>query len=412
MMKPPAILTRGLAIALLTALAAAAAPAGWTGRDEYDLVLKIRVEASPQKQLEMLNQWKKQYPQSELRQARQELYLATYQAAGDIVHMFETASEMLAEQPSNLVGVYWCSLLTPELKDTRPETLDVGYKAASQLEAGLDAYFAPSQKPEGMADADWGTRKSAAGLLARRAIGWVEWQRGNVPVAEGTFTSYLQQDPNSAEIASWLGFVLAYENKPVPAAWQLFRAASLHGEGALPEVWRRQVEDLAGRVYAAYHGGADGADKLQAAAAASAFPPAGFQVDSAETVRQRVAEELLNRADPELAAWLRIYRQLSGPDGEKYFAETLKSSPLPKLRGTVIRCDPAGKPGTISLGLSSAGTEEVVLKVSVPFAQPAEPGTQIHFQGTAGGFVKEPFSLTVLAGQEDIDGWPGAKTGK
>jgi hypothetical protein len=53
-----------------------------------------------------------------------------------------------------------------------------------------------------------------------------------------------------------------------------------------------------------------------------------------------------------------------------------------------------------------------VLKVSVPFAQPAEPGTQIHFQGTAGGFVKEPFSLTVLAGQEDIDGWPGAKTGK
>jgi len=67
-------------------------------------------------------------------------------------------------------------------------------------------------------------------------------------------------------------------------------------------------------------------------------------VESAETIRQRNAEVALNQADPELAAWLRMYRQLSGPDGEKYFLETLKPSPLPKLRGTVIRCDPAGNP--------------------------------------------------------------------
>ncbi|HMD71250.1 MAG TPA: hypothetical protein VKF41_07895 [Bryobacteraceae bacterium] len=412
MRKPSAILNHGLAIALLTALAAAAAPPAWTNREEYDLVLKIRVEASPQKQLELLNQWKKQYPQSEMRQTRRELFLSAYQASGDIVHMFETSREMLTEQPSNLVGVYWCALLAPEMKDTRPETLDVGYKAARQLQAGLDTYFAPGRKPEGMTDADWATRKSAAGLLARRAIGWVEWQRADLPAAEKTFTAYLQQDPNNAEIASWLGFVLASQNKPIPAAWQLFRVSSMHGEGALPEVWRHQVEDLAGRLYAAYHGGADGADKLKAAAAASPFPPAGFQVDSAEVVRQRNAEEALNQADPELAAWLRIYRQLSAPDGEKYFLDSLKPARIPKLRGTVIRCEPAGKPDTISLGLSSAATEEVVLKVSVPFAHAAEPGTQIHFHGAADAFVRDPFRLTVIAGQEDIDGWPDSGTAK
>jgi hypothetical protein len=408
MMKPPAILTGGLAIALLTALAAAAAPPGWTNRAEYDLVLKIRAEASPQKRIELLNQWKKEYPQSEMRQARRELFLGAYQASGDIVHMFETASEMLAEQPDNFVGVYWCTLLTPEMKDGQPATLDVGGKAARQLRAGLDGYFAPGQKPQGMADADWGKRKTAAGLLAQRAMGWVEWQRGDLPAAGGAFTGYLQQDPGSAEIASWLGFVLASQNQPIPAAWQFFRASSRHGEGALPEVRSRQVEDLAGRLYAAYHGSADGADKLRAAAAASPFPPAGFQVESAAMVRQRMAEEALRQADPELAAWLRIHGQLSGPDGEKYFAETLKPSPLPKLRGTVIRCDPPDKPDRIWLGLSSAGTEEVVLKVSVPFSYAAEPGTQIRFQGTADSFVKEPFSLTVLAGPQDIDGWPAA----
>ncbi len=175
--------------------------AGWTDRNEYDLVLKIRVEASPQKQLELLNQWKQKYPHSEMRQVRRELFLAAYQASGDVVHMFETAREMLGEQSNNFVGVYWSALLIPEIKDSKPETLDVGEKAARQLQAGLDTYFAPSQKPEGVADADWQKQKSAAGLLALRAIGWVAWQRGDFAAAENSFTAYLNQEPKSAR--SW-----------------------------------------------------------------------------------------------------------------------------------------------------------------------------------------------------------------
>ncbi len=404
----PATLTRGLAIALLAALAAAAAPPAWSSREEYDLVLQIRAEVSPQKQLALLNQWKQQYPKSEMRQARRELFLAAYQASGDTVHMFDVSSEMLSEQPDNFVGVYWCTLLAPQMKDPKPATLAAGEKAARQLAAGLDGYFEPIRLPESVSDADWAARKSAAALLSRRAIGWVEWQRGDLPAAQASFTTYLQQAPRSAEIASWLGFVLANQNQPIPAAWQLYRAASWRGEGALPEVWRRQLEDLAGRLYASYHGSDDGAGKLQAAAAATPFPPAGFEVESADMVRQRLAEEALNQADPELAAWLRIYRQLSAPEGEKYFQETLKPSPLPKLRGTVIRCTPPGKPDTISLGLSSAAAEEVVLKLRTPFPIAAPTGTQIQFQGTADSFTREPFLFTVLAGPEDIAGWPGS----
>jgi len=407
MIKPVAVFSLGLAACLL-ALPGSAWGRAWADRNEYDLVLKVRVEASPEKQLELLNQWKKQYPESEMRQQRRELFLAAYQATGDASHMFETAAEMLAERPDSFVGVYWCTVLAPELKNVKPETLELGDKAARRLAAGLEAYFAPSQKPDDVANADWEKQKSAAGLLARRAIGWVEWQRQDFPAAEKTFTEYLQQDPASAEIASWLGFVLAYEKKQIPAAWQLARAASMRGQGALPEVWRRQVEELADRLYAAYHGGTDGAEALKTAAAASAFPPDAFQVESADTVRQRHAEEALIQADPELGAWLRIFKQLSGPDGEKYFLETLKPSPLPKLRGTVVRCNPLGKPDEISLGLSSSAVEEVVLKVSAPFNHPAEPGTQIHFQGTADTFVKEPFRLKVLVSQDSIEGWPQA----
>jgi hypothetical protein len=402
-------LRRCLAVALLPVLAASAwAMAGWTDRNEYDLVLKIRVEASPQKQLELLNQWKQKYPQSEMRQVRRELFLAAYQASGDVVHMFETAREMLGEEPNNFVGVYWSALLLPEIKDNKPETLDVGEKAARQLQAGLDTYFAPSQKPEGVADADWQKQKSAAGLLALRAIGWVAWQRGDFAAAESSFTAYLNQEPKSAELASWLGYVLAYQNKAIPAAWQLARASSMHDEGALPEVWRRQVDELVDRLYTTYHGDSDGLDKLKTASAASPFPPADFQVESADAIKQRKAEEALTQADPELAAWLRIFKQLSGPDAEKYFLESMKPSPLPMLRGTVIRCTPAGKPSEVLLGLTSATAEEVVLKVSAPFANSAEPGTQIHFQGTADTFTKDPFRLTVLADRANVTGWPEA----
>lgn len=394
---------------MAVAFTAAAAPANWTDRKEYDLVLKIRVESSPEKQLELLKQWEQQYPKSEMRQARRELFLAAYQAQGDTARMFETAKEMFSDQPENLVGVYWCTLLTPEIRDPKPEALRVGSRAAAQLLSKLDVYFAPERKPQTMADADWQKRKADAGMLANRAIGYVQWKTGDNAGAMKTFTAYLQTDSKNAEIMSWLGLALAADFQPIPAAWQLARAASIHEEGALPEVWRRQMDEMADKLYASYHGDSEGLDKLKSAAAAAPFPPADFKVESAEAAKQRKAEEELNRADPELAAWLRISKQLTGADSDKYFAEELKPNPLPKLRGTVIRCTPERKPSEVILSLSGGGAEEVTLKLSAPLPRPAEPGTAIEFEGQADSFVKEPFRLTVLANAEQISGWPEGK---
>lgn len=396
-------------LALTLASAAAAAPANWTDRKEYDLVLKIRVESSPEKQLELLKEWERQYPKSSMRQARRELFFAAYQAQGDSARMFETAKDMASDQPENLVGVYWCTLLTPELKNPAPDALKAGGLAAAQLLSKLDVYFAADRKPQGMADADWQKRKADAELLANRAIGFVQWKSGDNAGAVKTFSAYLQKDPKSAEIMSWLGLTLAGDFQPIPAAWQLARAASIHEDGALAEVWRRQIDELADRLYTAYHGDSDGLDKLKSAAAAAPFPPLDFKVESAEAVKQRKAEEELNRLDPELAAWLRIYKRLTAPDGDQYFAEELKPNPLPKLRGTVIRCAPDRKPTEVTLGLSGRGAEEVTLTLSAPLPRAADAGTVIEFQGQVDSFVKDPFRLTVLATPEQIIGWPDAK---
>jgi len=411
MRKHLGIIARLAALAAVSTLAAnAASMAGWTDRKEYDLVLKIRVESSPQKQLDLLNQWKQQYPKSDMRQVRRELFLSAYQALNDVVHMFETAQEMIEDQPANLVGVYWCTLLTPEMKDAKPETLAIGDKASHQLLSGLDAYFAPNQKPESVSDEDWQKQRTAAELLANRTMGYVQWKTGDSAGAEKTFRAYLEKDPKSAEVMSWLGYVLAAESQPVAAAWQLTRAAASRDDEALPEIWRRQVDDMADRLYTGYHGDSEGLDKFKTAAAANAFPPADFQVESAEAVKQRKADEELSRLDPELAAWMRIFKRLTAVDGEKYFLEELKPNPLPKLRGAVIKCSPALRPNEVVLGLTSASAEEVTLRVSTPLPHAAEPGTTIEFQGTADTFIKDPFKLTVLVDKENITGWPEAGT--
>lgn len=404
----------GLALALFMALEgawpAAAATTGWTDRKEYDLVLKIRIESSPEKQLELLRQWEQQYPKSEMRQARRELFLAAYQAQGDTAHMFESAKEMFADRPDDLVGVYWCALLTPQIKDPKPEALSLGRMAANQLLSKLDIYFAPDSKPKDIPDADWQKRKDEAGLLANRAIGYVQWKTGDNRGAVKTLTAYLQKDPKSAEATAWLGLALAADFQPIPAAWQLARAASIHEEGALPEVWRRQMDEMATRLYVSYHGVNDeGLEKLRQGAAADPFPPPDFKVESKEVLEQRKADEALNRLDPMLAAWLRIQRRLVGPDGEKYFAEELKPNPLPKLRGTVIRCTPEKKPTEVVLALSGGTAEEVTLKVSQPFERAAAAGTSIEFQGMADSFTKEPLQLTVVATPDQISGWPTGK---
>jgi len=92
-MKSTRFLCGVLAGAAIFAMAmpAAAAPAKFTDRNEYDLVLTIRAEAATQKRLVLLDQWKAKYPKTELLQVRQELYFSAYQSLGDNVHMLSVA---------------------------------------------------------------------------------------------------------------------------------------------------------------------------------------------------------------------------------------------------------------------------------------------------------------------------------
>ena len=400
-------------IALPPKPAAGAAAAKWTDRSEYDLVLTIRAEAEPHKRLALLDQWKAKYPKTELQQVRQELFLSAWQSLGDSPRMLAVAREMISGAADNLVGVYWCTLLVPESKEVSPDLLDAGEKAARQLLAGLDTYFAPAVKPEGTPPEVWPKRRSEAELLAHRALGWIKWQRADYPAAETEFNTCLKQDPNRAEISAWLGAVLVLDKRSadqVPALWHLARAASYRGGGALPDAQRRQLGPLLERLYTAYHGETTGLDQLRIASVAATFPPAGFDIESASAALVRKQDEELTRTNPQLASWLRTRRRLEAPDGEAYFAASMRTTALPmRLKGTLLRATPAGKPAELVLGVGDAAAEEVILKLDTPFSHGAENGTVLEFEGTFEAFTKAPYTLTIMASREKIDGWPAKR---
>jgi tetratricopeptide (TPR) repeat protein len=386
-----------LAIPLLAAMCASAA--NWTDRKEYDLVLNIRAESSPQKRLELLDRWKSAYPKSALAQDRMELYLAAYQALGDGPNMLHTAGELLSAQPDSLVGAYWFALLLPEQKAPAPELLALGEKAGNLLLAGP---------------------KSQAGveMTARRALGWVHWQRSEYGPAEEEFRQCLQLDPASAGISAWLGTVLALQQQPekrAPALWQLARASAYRDAGGLPDGQRLQIGAVLERLYTSYHGDASGLDRLRSATAAAPFPPTGFDIESAASAALRKHDEELSRLDPQMAAWIRVREKLQSPDGDKYFSESLHGNPLPALQGTLINADPPDQPQELTIGILDPAKPEIVIRLDSAFPNAADLGTVLQFEGTADSYAKDPFLLTVVSDRSTISGWPAppkARKGK
>ena len=398
------ILSAAIAAGVLAPLASAVAQ--WADRGEYDLVLMIRSEGSPQKRLDLIDTWRKQYPKSQLAESRRELALTTYQSMRDWPHMLAVAREINTAEPSNPVGLYWCASLIPGSSGVSPETITLAETAARALLSGGSAMFAPDKKPAGTTEAEWRASRAASAVVARRALGWAAWQKKDLTEAASEFTAALKEDPKNAEMSAWLGIVLSLQkDKPAQAIWSVLRAGALRDEGALPDDQRLQVAQTAERAYVAWHGSADGLDAVRQKSLESALPPADFTIETASSVALRNLEEQTRATNPQLADWFHTRRMLEDPGGGQFF-KTLQSQPLPKLKGIVIRCSPETRPEQVTLGIRDGSTEEVLLKFASPMRFAADPGTEIEFTGNAESFHAAPFQLVVTTDAKNVEGWP------
>jgi len=383
----------------------------WTDRGEYDLVLAVRAEALPTRQIELIQNWKQKYPQTDLGRVRAELELSAYAALNDIPKILALAQQMVTAGSSDFPGLYWLTVLAPAAQGADPAFLTLAEQAARKLPEAADQSFGPGKLAPGLPEADWQKQRVQIDVLSHRALGWIAWQRGAFDVAEQEFRICLEKNPQVPETSSWLGAVLVLQNTPekrVESIWHLARASAFDGENSLSSAQRRDVRAMLERVYRFHHGELDGLDQIAGQAAASVMPPAQFRIETAQELQQRKQDELLAQTNPELLTWLRVRRQLEGPDAAKNF-EVLKSVPLGKLRGLVVRQTPATKPTEIVLALQDPMVEEMIIKLDTALTGKADAGTVLEFEGAmVESWNAQPFLMTVRMEKDKLTNWPGS----
>ncbi len=400
---------RSILLILLAFQAQSTSAQSWADRGEYDLALEVRAQPDPATRLALLDQWKQKYPTSALSQSRAELYLSAYQTLGDPVRMLVVAREMVATSPDNYVGLYWVTVLSTSSATPTQAALNEGESSAKRLLAATERFFtSPAMTETGLAAEAASRERKRVQALAHRTLGWAAWKRENFEAAESELQSSLQLDPQAAEVSAWLGTILALQQLPArqpPAIWHLARAAYLDGDGALPSVQRRDVRALLEAVYTAYHGSDEGLDQVGAASRSGILPAPDFKVETAAEVAERRKEEEILRANPDLQPWFQIRKRLLASSAETQ-QQILSEITLPRLKGTLIRCNTPVKPTEIVVGIVDPAVEEVLLKVGDGLARCADPGTVLEFDGGPASFARDPFLLTVLATLESVQGWP------
>jgi hypothetical protein len=380
----------------------------WKDRAEYDLVQEINKTTDPAKKLALLNSWKEKYPNTEFKIPRMQMYVIQYQQLGQGDNMIQAAKDLVAADPKNLLGLYWINVLTISLGKTTPEALAEGEKAANSMLSNLNDMFAADKKPANVSEADWKKQRADSEALAHKTLGWVAMSRNNHELAETEFVKSLQLKPNDAQVSFWLGSSVLAQKKPekqAPALFHFARAVSVPGQppDALPEADRKKIMAYLEKIYTTYHGSKDGLTDLLALAKTNALPPADLKIEDANTIAARKQKEFIEN-NPQLALWMNLKQQVINEEG--YFDSTVKGAAVPKLKGKVVSQKPATRPTAVVVAIEKPDTPEVTLKFETPLPGPAEPGTEIQWQGVPSEFTKEPFMMTFDVERDKLEGWP------
>lgn len=384
----------------------------WKDRTEYDLFMAASSGKDPAANIAKLDEWKKQYPDTQFLAQRQGLYLSNYAAQGKLQDTVTTAKDILTTDPNSFTALYYIALYTPALAPAGggtvpPDVLDQGDKAAQGMLANLD-----KQKPATMADSQWETTKKPIAAVAHTTLGWDAMQRKEWEKAENEYKQSLALNPANGDVAYWLGISEAAEKKPekIPEALFYFaRAAAYDGQGASSTAIRQAASQYLDKAYAAYHGSAEGLDQLKTQAKNTPAPPADFKIVSIVDQQAAAAEKenQLIKEHPELALYKNLKDTLTGPDGASYFNDKMKGSLVPGIKGKVISLEPATNPKTVVLGVLDPNVPDTTLKFDTALPGKVEPGTELTFDGEAVSYTASPFMIVFKGEKDKLKGWTG-----
>ncbi len=381
----------------------------WKDQAEYDLYVSITKATAPDQQLQLLNQWKEKYPESEYKLERAQTYLIIYQKKNDPAGLYTSCKDLLSLDPKSFQALYFITLLTVSMNKNDAEGLDAGTKAANGLIGILDTTYDAGKKPAATSDAQWKQQRNDIEVQAIKTLGWVEWQKKNYTGAEQQFVKALGINPGNAEMSYFLGTVIALQKDPkrqAEAMWHFARAGNLDGAGALDAARKTQVGKYFERVYTSFAGD----DKKEmgeviSRATANVMPPADFKIKSKEEKMAENAEKFKSE-NPMLYQYMEIKKALLDAAGGAAYWDSLKDAELPTFKGKLVSTKPETNPKELVLAVESADQPEVTIVLEKPLRGKADPGTEIEFTGVAKEYTKDPYGLKLEVENEKLKGWP------
>ncbi len=395
-----------------------AAPAtpqkNWKDRAEYDLYDSITKDTNAKTRLDKIEQWAKQYPQTDWKTERQTLMVTTHAELNQPKETTEAAKTLLADDPKNITALYYAMYFMQPLynQSQNVDALETGEKASNTILANIDT------PPPGVPADKWATTRPSLELLAHVNLGFVGMVKKNWDAAEAEFAKTLQLSPNNGQVDYWMGFVIYSPKKAerYPTAIFYFeRAGTYEGQGAAPPALRQQSLEFAKRLYKNYHGSEEGLNDVAALAKSSPTAPADMDKKLQSIVEIEKAkfanEEEWRKAHPQEALWKDVKASLTGAEGATYFSTNMKDTQVPTLKAKVVSLEPPAKPKTVLVavqdGSSNTETADATLKFEAALPGKVEPGTELTFEGVPESYTASPLMVVFNVDKDKLHGWTG-----
>jgi hypothetical protein len=380
---------------------------------EQTEAIAANTEKDPKAQLEKLDLWKHDYPETEYAVDRLGLYFLAYGTLKDYHNQVMTAQELRKTLADNLQLLRTIFGDVPLIKPPSAEDLAAMTDAANFVINHPDDVFSAKNKPAGQSDADWNNLKPTMVAYAKDQLDWVAEQQAEAQNSDEPVVNRLKQDPTRVKLNVWLGKKILAQAKDHPekqadAIFHYARAASYTGPGCLDPKDRAGMKTFVDKAYKTYHGSADGEDKLLATAANQPLPD-GYVIESTVDVAKKgaAADEAKRQANPMLAQWNDLKTILTGDGGQAKFDSDIKDSALPKFSGKIVSMTPATRPKTVVLAVEKDGVADCTLTFETALAGKMEAGETLTFEGIAKSFTKDPYMLTMTVEKDKLEGWTG-----
>ena len=374
-------------------------------------------EKDPKAQLEKLDLWKHDYPETEYDVDRLTLYYTAYGALKQYHDQLLAGEEIRKKLPDKLMALRSVLVAFGQIQSPSSEDRAIAESAADYIVEHPDTVFAPDQaKLAGMTDEQWKALKPQMLVYANGQIDKIAEDQGPDAVL-----ALLKKDPSRVQLNGWLGqrYVGEGSKDPTKIVLALFhyaRVAVYDGPNAATAAIKASAKKYFDKQYNGYHGSMDGADQVLAAAKASPVPPSGFDIESITSISSRKIQEdeEKRKANPMMTLWADTKKALTGDGGPAYF-DQIKDAEMPgtaipgvtNFKGKIISMTPANRPKKIVLAIEKDGVADCTLLFEAPLAGNMDVGKELEFDGAVKEFTKDPYMLTFTVDKDKLVGWTG-----